>query len=265
MSITDKPNKALTRGRLWPALALCLTVLLSAGAAGAYQWAPADVNRGLDAHRLGELAEAIRLYTLAIDSGQLDPYGLSVAYNDRAAAWADEGDILLAQGDKKRAQKDYDQAMADYAKAIDVNTTWGLLYTNRGLTWQRLGQYQKALDDFNRSIEVQPGYGPAYQAKAWLLATCPDAKFRNGGEALDMARQAVFIDRNQGTLDTLAAAFARAGDYLQAAAIQEQAADLARGSQGDEPAPEPLLRRLQLYKQKKPYTAPVPPGAALRK
>ncbi|MCF8042353.1 MAG: hypothetical protein K9K65_03450 [Desulfarculaceae bacterium] len=265
MIITEKINTALGRGQLWAATALCLALLLSAGAAGAYQWAQADVNRGLDSHRQGELAEALRLYTLAIDSGNLGPYGMSVAYNDRAAAWADQGEFFLTQGDKKRAQKSYDQAMADYAKAIDVNTTWGMLYTNRGLTWQTLGQYQKALDDFNRSIEVEPGYGQAYQAKAWLLATCPDPKFINGAEALEMARQAVFIDRNQGTLDTLAAAMARAGDYIQAVAVQVQAADLARGSQGDEPAPEPLLRRLQLYKQKKPYTAPRPPGAALRK
>lgn len=265
MSNAQKPNIALRRGRFWAALALCLAMLLSAGAAGAYQWAQADVNRGLDAHRLGELAEAIRLYTLAIDSGNLGPYGMSVAYNDRAAAWADEGDVYLAQGDKKRAQKSYDQSMADYEKAIDVNPTWGMLFTNRGLTWQRLGYYQKALDDFSRSIEVEPGYGQGYQAKAWLLATCPNAKFRNGAEALEMARQAVFIERNQSTLDTLAAAFARAGDYIQAAAIQEQAADIARGSQGDQPAPEPLLRRLQLYRKKKPYTAPRPPGAALRK
>ena len=265
MSVTDQRNKVRKGGRLCLALALCLALVSFAGAAVAYQWAQAEVNRGLDAHRLGELAEALRLYTQAIDSGTLEPYGLSVAYNDRAAAWADEGDILLAQGDNKRAKKDYDQAMADYAKAIDVNPTWGMLFTNRGLTWQRLGEYQKALDDFNRSIDVEPGYGQAYQAKAWLLATCPDPKFLNGAEALGMAKQAVFIDHDQSTLDTLAAAMARAGDFVQAAAVQRQAVDIARGPRGEEPAPEAMLLRLQLYSKKKPYTAPRPPGASLRK
>ncbi|MBU1451582.1 MAG: hypothetical protein KKH47_11465 [Proteobacteria bacterium] len=264
MTTMDKRNTVSRRGAAWLALALCLALLLSAGAAGAYQWAQTDVNRGLDAHRRGELAEALKRYTMAIDSGELEPYSLSVAYNDRAAAWADEGDFLLIQGDKKRAKKSYDQAMADYAKAIDVNPAWGLLFTNRGLTWQRLGQYQKALDDFNRSIEMEPGYGQAYQAKAWLLATCPDPKFRNGPESMEMATQAAFIERDQSTLDTLAAAMARAGDFIQAAAVQVQAVDIARGPKGEEPAPEAMLRRLALYRQKKPYTAPRPRGADLR-
>ncbi|MCB2193892.1 MAG: tetratricopeptide repeat protein [Deltaproteobacteria bacterium] len=254
----------LMRARLWVALTLALALVLCAGTAGAYRWAQADVNRALDAHRRGELVEALRLYTLAIDSRQLEPYGLSVAYNDRAAAWADQADALLGQGDKKKAKKSFDQAMADYGKAIDINPTWGMLFTNRGLTWQRLGRYQKALDDFDRSIDVEAGYGPGYQAKAWLLATCPDPKFRNGPEALDMARQAVFIERTQGTLDTLAAALARVGDYVQAAAVQEQAIDIGRGPEEEEVA-QNLQRRLQLYRQKKPYTDPPPPGAALSK
>lgn len=266
MTKAGRQNTALRQGAAWLALALALglALLWSAGVAGAYQWAETDVNRGLDAHRRGELAEALKLYTQAIDSEELDPQSLALTYNNRAAVWADEGDVLLIQGDKKRAKKSFDQAMADYAKAIEVNPTWGMLYTNRGLTWQRLGQYQKALDDFDRSLEVSPGYGQGHQAKAWLLATCPDPKLRNGPQAVEVAQTAVFIDRNQSTLDTLAAALARAGDFPQAVKVQEQVVDLAKGPRGEEPVPEALLRRLGLYREKKPYTAPRPLGADLR-
>ena len=254
MSFPHWQKTRLSLSRLALALGLAAVLALAAAPAPAYQWAPADVNRALDAHNQGDLAEALRLYTLAIDSGELDPQGLALTYNDRAAAWAD-------QGDATRKKKGYDQALADYAKAIEINPAWGLLYTNRGLTWQRLGQYQKALDDFDRSMEVEAGYGPAYQAKAWLLATCPDPKFIKGPEALEMALRAVYIDRNQSTLDTLAAAQARVGDFPQAVKLQEMAIDLVKGPRGEEPVPEDMQRRLTLYRQKKPYVAPRPLAA----
>lgn len=57
---------------------------------------------------------------------------------------------------------------------------------------------------------------------AWMLATCPDAAWRDGARAVALAKLAVEASpENVGYLDTLAAAHAEAGQYSEAAAVAE--------------------------------------------
>ena len=88
---------------------------------------------------------------------------------------------------------------------------------------------------------------------AWLRATCPDAAFRDGKEAVRLARQVCELSGNREGmyLDTLAAAHAEAGDFAAAVKAQELGArrqGLRAKKYGDD-----AQKRLQLYKDKKPY------------
>ena len=105
-----------------------------------------------------------------------------MAYNNRAALWADLGKL-------KKSLNDYDMA-------LELDSTNPLFYTNRGLTYQRWGQYHRALDDYSRALELDDGDTQALTAKAWVLATCPLAKLRNGPQAVDLASRAVVISRD---------------------------------------------------------------------
>jgi len=58
---------------------------------------------------------------------------------------------------------------------------------------------------------------------AWLLATSEYAELRDGTRALSLARRAVARDRNPSFLDTLAAAYAEAGQFEQAITLQREA------------------------------------------
>jgi len=230
-------------GKLTLSAALLMAVVLSAGLAWAN--AASEVNRGLAAHRQGELKLALRLYNRAISSGELPVASLAMAYNNRAALWADLGW--------------FKKAMRDYAMALELDSTNAMFYTNRGLTYQRWGQYRRALDDYNRALELDGGYLDALQAKAWLLATCPLAALRDGGQAVELASRAVAIRRDANTLDTLAAALAEAKKFTAAVRIQQQALALLRGPGGQEqPAPPGMERRLKLYAARKPYREPLP-------
>ena len=72
---------------------------------------------------------------------------------------------------------------------------------------------------------------------AWLLATYPDSKSRDGTEAVRLAERACALTERRipALLNTLAAAYAEAGDFPRAIAAAEEALNRARSS-GDNDA-----------------------------
>jgi hypothetical protein len=87
--------------------------------------------------------------------------------------------------------------------------------------------------------------------RATLLATCPDARYRDGKVALASATRACELSgwSYPMLLDPLAAAYAETGDFDAAAAFQEKAIGLAPdGVKKDE-----YRARLALYRAGKPY------------
>jgi len=72
---------------------------------------------------------------------------------------------------------------------------------------------------------------------AWLFATYPDSKSRDGTEAVRLAERACDLTgrRISALLDTLAAAYAETGDFPRAISVAEEALNRARGS-GDNDA-----------------------------
>ena len=58
--------------------------------------------------------------------------------------------------------KDYQGAIADYNKAIEINPQYAFAYTNRGNSKSGLKDYQGAIADFSKAIEINPEYANAY-------------------------------------------------------------------------------------------------------
>ncbi|MCB2228551.1 MAG: hypothetical protein KQH53_17885 [Desulfarculaceae bacterium] len=217
-----------------------LAALLCLAPATALASAASEVNKGLDAHREGELGLAMRLYDRAINSGELPLVALSMAYNNRGALWADLGHLK--------------KALNDFGLALELDSTNPLFYTNRGLVYQRWGKYKDALDDYNRALDLDDGFANALVAKAWLLATCPVAALRNGPQAVELAGRAAGGERTANILDTLAAALAEDKKFPAAVRMQRRAILLVRDSDGEKgDPPEAMERRLRLYEKKQPY------------
>jgi tetratricopeptide (TPR) repeat protein len=178
-----------------------------------------------------EYDKAITDYNEAI---RLDPKHL-VAYYNRGAAWS--------------AKKDYDKAIADYNEAIRLDPKFVDAYYNRGNAWSAKKDYDKAIADYNEAIRVDPKFGSAYNARAWIWATCPDAKYRDGKKAIESAKQALALDaKSANAMDTLAAAYAEAGDFVEAVRWQEKALEDPSFKNNVN-----YRRRLELYRDKKPY------------
>jgi tetratricopeptide (TPR) repeat protein len=198
-------------------------------------------RRGLAWRLKGELDIAIRDYDEVL---RLDPQ--AGVYNARGNAW--------------RYKKEYDRAIADYNEAIRLDPKDVTAYNNRGNTWRDKKEYGKAIADYNEGIRLDPSNRAGWNQKAWLLATCPDERYRDGNKAIAAATKALGLDKNNaGVMDTLAAAFAEAGDFAEAVHWQERA--LADPAWRDN---EEMQGRLQLYRQQRPYrqgmTLPKPPA-----
>jgi len=60
----------------------------------------------------------------------------------------------------------YDLALADFSKAIDLNPVDVNAYNMRGKTYFYLGKYKEALEDINTVIKFNPSYLGAYLTRA---------------------------------------------------------------------------------------------------
>jgi tetratricopeptide (TPR) repeat protein len=104
----------------------------------------------------------------------------------------------------------------DYNKVIKKNPKDFAANLCRGKAYYREGQYDMAISDYTKAIELYPKDDTHYNNLAWILATCPDAKYRNDVEALKLANKAVEIKSVASNLDTLAAAYAEMGNFEDA-------------------------------------------------
>ncbi|MCA9123551.1 MAG: hypothetical protein H6822_19155 [Planctomycetaceae bacterium] len=149
-------------------------------------------------------------------------------------------------------QQQLDEEMGDQQSEVAANRSAYDEYTG----FVEEGRYNEALESLNSALETDPENAFLHNNKAWLLATCPDDALRDGAGAIEHGTKACDLTnwRNFAYVDTVAAAYAEAGDFESAVKWQEEAIDL-----GDSYYAQDLRRRLRLYKANKPYREGAPP------
>ncbi len=70
-------------------------------------------------------------------------------------------DISYDNGLKKYEQGDYQGAIADYTKAIEVNPQNADAYIRRGYTKYNLKDYHGAIIDYDKALEINPQFALA--------------------------------------------------------------------------------------------------------
>jgi tetratricopeptide (TPR) repeat protein len=158
-----------------------------------------------------------------------------------AVFYRDRGNVAFAR-------KQYDKALADYSEAIEHNPKYYVPFLQRGKTWVIKKQYAKALADFNEVVRLDPKGSYGHTALAWFLATCPDAKYRDGRKAVQAAEHACKVTKGPEEFATLAAAFAETGAFDRAVAWQTRAIELAPAERKSD-----FEKRLELYKNGRAY------------
>jgi tetratricopeptide (TPR) repeat protein len=154
------------------------------------------------------------------------------------------------------AERKWDEAIRHFEQALRANPSYAEAHNNLGNALRETGRWAEAATHYEQALVLQPGALPTVINLAWLLATCPQGGLRNGGKAVALARE---VDRLSGGnepdyVDTLAAAYAEAGQFPEAVEAAERALALAVAQ--DKPFVEDIRARLNLYRQGSPYHQP---------
>ena len=167
-------------------------------------------------------------------------------------------------GDVLFLQEKYRDAEVHLTEALRLNPGYADVHGSLGAILARRRRVCRGKDSFSRRHSAAPDDSNAYNESAMIMASCPDAKFRDGKKAVEFATRACELTgwKNPEVLDTLASAQAEVGDYRAAVAWQERAIKLLT----DDRQRSDYRSRLALYKAKKPYrdvpSATVPDGTA---
>jgi tetratricopeptide (TPR) repeat protein len=168
-------------------------------------------NRGNANRQKGDLDAALTDFTAAIAAAS----DFALPLYNRANALADRGDLAAA--------------LADYTAALRLEPNNLLLYHNRGRIHALLGNYELAIADNLEASRLDPNDVRTCNNLAWLWATSPCLDHRDPGRAIEFARRACELTQWQiaSFLDTLAAAYAAAGQFAEAVEQQRRAMELA--------------------------------------
>jgi tetratricopeptide (TPR) repeat protein len=200
---------------------------------------------------------------------------------NRAAIHFNLGNALLQTGLA-------DQALVSFKKAVEIDPTYVPAYSNLGYTFLQMGRADESLVYLQKALKIDPDnvaahfnlantllqMGRADEAvsqlqkvllidpddaeaqknMAWVLATSPEARIRDGTQALKLAERANQLTnaRNPIMGATLAAAYAENGRFSDALKTAESALQLANDS-GNVALAEALRRQISVYRTGVPF------------
>jgi tetratricopeptide (TPR) repeat protein len=193
-------------------------------------YADAHANLGNAYAKLKRRREAIAEYRVAL---RLDPNLARTHYY-----LANE---LLGDGDATGAEAHYQASLAlgpDHPEA----------HYQLAIVLQARGEVAAATQHFHQALRLKPDWIEALNNLAWLLATQPEARFRDGKQALELASRAVALTHTNeaGPLDTLGGALAEVGRFTEAANTARTAARLAQAA-GAADLEREIAAHLQCY------------------
>jgi tetratricopeptide (TPR) repeat protein len=227
--------------------------------------APLYNNRALIFQAKKEYAKALEDYTQAF---QLNPqYPLCLV--NRATLWQAKKEYDKAIADctqaiqtqpqfpnayRQRAvayhgKKEFDKAIADFDSALKFDPKSAQFHLERGNSFAAKNEHAKARADHEESLRLEPSSVATLATLALWLASCPEAKFRDGKRALELAQKAHKLERNNSlAIQALAAAYAETGQFAEAVRWQEHALN-DNALKNDKVA----RNRLELYRKMQPY------------
>jgi len=216
----------LRRGELEPATALFETALRLKS-----DFAESFDNLGLVRQRQGKLDEAVSFFR---DALRCDPQ-FANAHNNL-------GTILAQQGQQS-------EALDHFYAAVRIRPSFAKAHQNLGLILERLGRTHEAVKEYRETLRWTADAPDVAKRLAWILATDPDSRVRNGAEAVRLAQaaSAATADQDPQAQDVLAAAYAESGRFDEAVHAAERALDLA-GASANAEAREGARARLALYR-----------------
>lgn len=216
--------------------------------------------------RLGRFEDATKEYNIALS---LDDRNAAVHYSYATS--------LMRGGKLADAEREFRQCLLLDDKYVEAHNNLALLLVNEGrfddalselstavhlapdhfsaqynfaATLAKCGRMAEAVQHYREALRLRPESVEAASNLAWILATDPDAKIRDGAEAVKLAEQALKNEPrpNLIILNTAAAAYAEAGRFDEAVTLAGQAEQMARKAGRDDIA-NSIRGRIDSYRR----------------
>jgi tetratricopeptide (TPR) repeat protein len=218
----------------------------------------------------GKMEEAIQAYEQAVRCKQ----NYYKAFNNLGAIKAQQGL--------------WDQAIAYFQRCLQINPNYAQSHRNIGLVLQtqgrtedaipyfraalaidsrdypayynlacslhETGKLQDAITAYRETLQLNPNSAEALSDLARILSATADSTIQKPAEALSLAQKACQLTefKEPSQLDTLAVAYAAAGQFKKAAETAQKAIDTANTA-GQTDLASRIEQRLKLYQAGKPY------------
>ena len=108
------------------------------------------MQRGIELAQQKNYDAAVAEFTKAIEANAKDARG----YTNRGTAYRQAAQAAQAAGDSAGAATRYSSALADFSKAIEVAPKDEVAYRERGMTAVMQNQFDAAMPDFDKAIEL---------------------------------------------------------------------------------------------------------------
>ncbi len=157
---------------------------------------------------------------------------------------------LVAQGKLEEAADACKETLKFHPSETKIHWLLGNIFSQQGKRAEAITEYQAVL-------QINSNYLFALNDLAWLLATAPDPRLRDGPEAVRLAEKACGLSNYRTTtyVGTLAAAYAEAGRFDDAVKTAQKAIALATAAKIEGLAYK-NRELLELYQNKKAYHEP---------
>src|SRR5213594_4703271 len=109
------------------------------------------MQRGIELAQQKHFDEAAAEFTKAIEANPKDPRG----YANRGTAYRQAARTAVAAGDQEGASTRYQSALADFSKFVEIAPKDASAYLDRAETEVELKQYDAALTDLNKALELK--------------------------------------------------------------------------------------------------------------
>jgi len=248
----------------WPYRRLVLAVISAGVLAACWKVTAAQVRWWRDSETLARHALAVTtenepmqllMGSALIEQGKVEEAGQHFAEAFRISPESIPAliDLALALDAQGRLEKAVDVCRA----ALKLRPGEYKIHYILANALSKQGNVAEAIAEYQTTLQIDPNHQLALNDLAWLLATAPDARFRNGAEAVRRAEQACRLTDYKLPLfvGTLAAAYAEAGRFDDAVKTAEQAIALATAGKKEALANK-NRELLELYQAKKAYHEP---------
>ncbi|MFT7642990.1 MAG: tetratricopeptide (TPR) repeat protein, partial [Pirellulaceae bacterium] len=143
------------------------------------------------------------------------------------------------------------KAVELFTKLVEKNPKSWQARRARADTLLTISDHKSAVADYEIALKEKPDHSGMLNNLAWVLATAPDDKLRNGKRAVELATAACEGTKYEAAhiLSTLAAAYGEIGDFETAKKWSRKAVELG----GDDEVSEQLKKELESYENKKPW------------